>query len=186
MLGDAHPSLLHQCAARRVADLDSGNGRAIAARANCGYRRRPRHPARDRVHTTAEKPSMKRSGPLRVGLVLAAALAPARADEGMWTFNNFPADQMKRELHSLAPKCTAHGFKALVRDTDRIVGWATVRSAAAAAMMLGRAGPRSPGAATANDRTHPGPQRSYSRDAGRCALWHVGRSTEMAGGSMKS
>src|SRR5262245_18528732 len=34
-------------------------------------------------------------------LILAASLAPAQADEGMWTFNNFPADRVEK----------AYGFK---------------------------------------------------------------------------
>jgi hypothetical protein len=39
---------------------------------------------------------MKRSQLVSAGIVLAAALAPARADEGMWTFNNFPADKVEK------------------------------------------------------------------------------------------
>src|SRR5262249_60042058 len=51
--------------------------------------------------------------PLQVvigAIVLAAALAPARADEGMWTFNNFPADKVER----------AYGFRPDQAWLDRV------------------------------------------------------------------
>jgi hypothetical protein len=44
---------------------------------------------------------MKRSKRMLAVIVLAAALAPARADEGMWTFNNVPADKVE----------SAYGFR---------------------------------------------------------------------------
>jgi hypothetical protein len=39
---------------------------------------------------------MKRSRLMLAGLVLTAALTSAQADEGMWTFNNFPADKVEK------------------------------------------------------------------------------------------
>jgi hypothetical protein len=39
---------------------------------------------------------MKRSNLMLAGIVLTAALTPAQADEGMWTFNNFPADKVEK------------------------------------------------------------------------------------------
>jgi hypothetical protein len=39
---------------------------------------------------------MTRSRLLLTALVLAAAVAPVQADEGMWTFNNFPAEKVER------------------------------------------------------------------------------------------
>ena len=53
---------------------------------------------------------MTRSTLLRVALVLAAAVAPARADEGMWTFNNFPADKVEK----------AYGFRPDARWLDHV------------------------------------------------------------------
>ncbi len=43
-------------------------------------------------------------------LILAAALAPASADEGMWTFNDFPADRVEK----------AYGFKPDQRWLDHV------------------------------------------------------------------
>src|SRR5436190_23179036 len=45
--------------------------------------------------------SMHASKGFLAALILAAALAPAAADEGMWTFNDFPADKVEK----------AYGFK---------------------------------------------------------------------------
>jgi Peptidase S46 len=39
---------------------------------------------------------VRRSRLTLAGVVLSAALAPAQADEGMWTFNNFPADKLEK------------------------------------------------------------------------------------------
>lgn len=44
---------------------------------------------------------MRRLNVMLGGLLLCAAVAPVRADEGMWTFNNFPADKPAK----------AYGFK---------------------------------------------------------------------------
>ena len=53
---------------------------------------------------------MHASRTMPVALVLAASLAPAAADEGMWTFNNFPADAVER----------AYGFKPDQRWLDHL------------------------------------------------------------------
>jgi len=42
------------------------------------------------------EPDVKRSMLVLATTVLAAAFVPARADEGMWTFNDFPADKVTR------------------------------------------------------------------------------------------
>jgi hypothetical protein len=39
---------------------------------------------------------MKRSRLVLAGLIFTGALAPVQADEGMWTFNNFPADRVEK------------------------------------------------------------------------------------------
>jgi hypothetical protein len=39
---------------------------------------------------------MPRSGLALIAIVTAAALTPAQAEEGMWTFNNFPADKVEK------------------------------------------------------------------------------------------
>src|SRR5262249_25303303 len=44
----------------------------------------------------SERAVMKRSMLLLAGAILIAALSSPRADEGMWTFNNFPADAVEK------------------------------------------------------------------------------------------
>jgi hypothetical protein len=53
---------------------------------------------------------MYASKTIPAALILAAALAPARADEGMWTYNNFPGDQVEK----------AYGFKPDQRWLDHL------------------------------------------------------------------
>src|SRR5262245_28944250 len=53
---------------------------------------------------------MHLSRTLPIALILAAALAPAGADEGMWTYNNFPAERVER----------AYGFKPDQRWLDHV------------------------------------------------------------------
>src|SRR5262245_19676743 len=53
---------------------------------------------------------MRTSRTIPSALALAASLAPALADEGMWTFNNFPADQVEK----------AYGFKPDQRWLDHL------------------------------------------------------------------
>src|SRR5215813_4327975 len=53
---------------------------------------------------------MDASKTIPAALILAAALAPARADEGMWTYNNFPADKVEQ----------AYGFKPDQRWLDHL------------------------------------------------------------------
>src|SRR5690242_78749 len=53
---------------------------------------------------------MQMSRTIPAALTLAAALLPARADEGMWTYNNFPADRVEK----------AYGFKPDQRWLDHL------------------------------------------------------------------
>src|SRR3954447_900154 len=54
--------------------------------------------------------NMHASKTIPAALLLAAALAPAQADEGMWTYNNFPADKVEK----------AYGFKPDQRWLDHL------------------------------------------------------------------
>src|ERR1044071_286648 len=53
---------------------------------------------------------MHASKTIPAALILAAALAPAQADEGMWTYNNFPADKVEK----------AYGFRPDQRWLDHL------------------------------------------------------------------
>src|SRR5262249_55699832 len=54
--------------------------------------------------------TMTASKTIPAALIFAAALAPARADEGMWTYNNFPADKVEK----------AYGFRPDQRWLDHL------------------------------------------------------------------